>query len=66
MGTPLSFFFLNYYYYYYYYFYGCICGIWMFPGQGLNPSAAAIHATVVATPDPLTHCAGPGIEPAPL
>ena len=26
---------------------------------------AVTYATVVAMPDPLTHCAGPGIKPAP-
>ena len=29
-------------------------------------AAAAIRATVGTTPDPLTHCAGLGIKPAPL
>ena len=29
------------------------------------PSSTAIHATVAATPDPLTHCARLGMEPEP-
>lgn len=28
--------------------------------------SAATHATPAATPDPLTHCTRPGMEPAPL
>ena len=35
------------------------------PGPGVRQIQAAvvIHAAAVATPDPLTYCAGPGIEP---
>lgn len=36
-------------------FYGRTYSIWKFPGQGLNPGQGM---TAVATPDPLTHCAG--------
>ena len=34
-------------------------------GQYCIPAAAATRAKAVAAPDPLTHCAGPGIEPQP-
>ena len=34
-------------------------------GQGLNLSAAVTYTTAAATPDPLTHCTGPGIESVP-
>ena len=36
-----------------------------FPGQGSNPGQGVeTYPAAVATPDPLTHCAGPGIESA--
>ena len=35
------------------------------PGPGIESAAAATYVTSVAVPDPLTHCARPGIKPAP-
>ena len=35
-------------------------------GYGSSWARDQIQATAAATPDPLTHRAGPGIEPAPL
>jgi len=32
------------------------------PGPGIRATVAT-YAAAIATPDPLTHCAGPGIEP---
>ena len=37
--------------------------MWKFLGQGLTWAIALTYA--VATPDPLTHCTGPRIEPKP-
>ena len=34
-----------------------------FLGQGSDPAAVVTYTAASATPDPLTHCAGPGIEP---
>ena len=55
-GNPQLYFFKIFYFILF--FYGHTRGIWKFPGQGLNPS-------LEATLDPLTHCTGLGIEPAP-
>ena len=48
------------------FFYCPIHGIWKLPGQGSNPSIAVTYTTAAAMPDPLSHCTGPGVEPAPL
>ena len=36
------------------------------PGPGIELSHSCDDATALATPDPLTYCTGPGIEPTPL
>ena len=47
------------------FFNGHTCGTWKFPGQGLNGASATNYTADVATPKPLTHFMGPGMEPVP-
>ena len=36
------------------------------PGQGIESKPMAVtHTAIMASPDFLTHCTGPGIEPTP-
>lgn len=39
------------------------CGIWSSPARDQIRAAVATYTAALATPDPLTHFAGPGIEP---
>lgn len=44
--------------------FGAPHGKWKFPGQGSDLSYILTYITAVATPDPLTQCAGLWMEPA--
>ena len=43
---------------------GCICSIWKFLDQGLNPSSICDLCHSCSNAGSWTHCAGPGIKPA--
>ena len=47
-------------------FYGYTQGIWKFLSQRLNPSNNCNLCLSCGNMDPLSHCAGPGIEPSSL
>ena len=38
-------------------------GIWSSPARDQNRATVATYAATEAPPDPLNHCAGPGLEP---
>ena len=44
---------------------GYTCGIWKFPGQGLNLSCSCHLRHSCGNAGSLSHCAGPEIEPEP-
>ena len=46
-------------------FFSCICGIWKFPRQGLNPSHSCNLHHSCSNIRSLNHCTRPGIEPMP-
>ena len=43
--------------------FGPPCSMWSSPGRGKIQATVATYAPIAAMPDPLTHCAGLGIEP---
>ena len=49
--------------FFFFFLFGCSSGIWMFPGQGLNPSCSLGLCHRYDHPGSLTHCTTAGTPP---
>ena len=53
-----------YFFFFFFFLFWLPHGIWNFWARDQIQAAVVTQAAAVATVEPLTHCAGPGIEPA--